>query len=81
MTIAEDEVVYKLGPEAEATETGTDISSEPAVLEEPPISPTPSFRKPASPPPPPPRSEAGPSREAHWRDVDLSAWDFPEGPL
>ena len=81
LIIAADKVVFKLSPEAEAADTGTEDSSDPAVLEEPPISPTPSFRKPASPPPLSPRSEAGPSRDAHWRDVDLSACDFPEAPF
>ena len=81
MTIVEDEVVYKLGPKAEAAETGTEDSSDPVVSEEPPISPTSSFRKPSSPPPPPLHSETGPSREAHWRDVDFSAWNFLEAPF
>ena len=81
LTIAADEVVYKLGPEAEAADTGTEDSSDPAVPEEPPVSPTPSFWKPTSPPLLPPHSDAGPSREAHWRDVDLSAWNFPEAPF
>ena len=69
LTIATDEVVYKLGPKAKVADTGTEDSNDPAVPEEPPVSPTPSFRKPASPPPPPPRSKAGPSREGHWRDL------------
>ena len=81
LTIAGDEVVYKLSPQAEAAETGIEDSSDPVVLEKAPISPTPSFWKHASPPPPPPCSKVGPSREAHWRDVDLSAWDFPEAPF
>ena len=69
LTIATDEVVYKLGPKAKVADTETEDSNDPAVPEEPPVSPTPSFRKPASPPPPPPRSKAGPSREGHWRDL------------
>ena len=76
-----DEVIYKLDPEAEVKDKGTENSSDPAVPEEPPTSPTPSFRKPASPPPPPPRPEAGPSWEANWQDLDLSARDFPEAPF
>ncbi len=81
LTIAADDVVYKLGPEAKIAETRTEDSSDPAVPKEPPVSPTPRIRKPASPPPPPLSSEAGPSWEAHWRDVDLSARDFPEAPF
>ena len=38
LTIVEDEIVYKLGPEAEAAETGTEDSNHPAVPEEPPVS-------------------------------------------
>ena len=45
------------------------------------LSPTPRIRKLASPPPPPPRSEAKPSREAHRKDVDISAYDFLEAPF
>ena len=81
LTIAEDEVVYKLGPEVEVVETGTEDSSDTAVTEPAPTSPTPKIRKPTSPPPPPPGQEAGPSREALWKDVDMSTWDFLETPL
>ena len=59
LTIVADEVVYKLGPEAEMAETGTEDSSDPAVPEVLPVSSTPKIRKPTSPPPPPPRPEAG----------------------
>ena len=64
LTVVEDEVVYKLGPEVEMAETGTEDSNDTAVLEPPPTSPTPKVQKPTSPPPPPPQHEAGPSREA-----------------
>ena len=36
---AEDEVVYKLGPEVKMAETGTEDSSDTAILEPPPASP------------------------------------------
>ena len=81
MTIAADDVTYKIEPEAEVEDTGTETSSDPVIPEERPTSPTPSFRKPVSPPPPPPHPEAGPSWEATWRDLDLSAWDFLENPF
>ena len=80
LTIAADEVTYKIEPEVEVKDTGTETSSDPVIPEEPPTSPTPSFRKPTSPPPPPPRPEAIPSRETR-QDVDLSAWNFPENPF
>ena len=83
LTIASDEVMYKLHPEAGETET----SSDPVVPDAPPSSPgSPQpLSRPASPhPPSPPPSfhpETGPSREATWRNVDLSDWDFPDNPL
>ena len=75
LTIAEDEVVYKLCPEVELAETGPEDSSDTAVPEPPPTLPAPKIWNPAS---PPPRHEAGPSREAPWKNIDLSAWKFPE---
>jgi hypothetical protein len=38
LTIAEDEVAYKLGPEVELTESGSEESSEDHVAPEPPLS-------------------------------------------
>ena len=89
LTIAADEVTYKLQPEAGETET----SSNPIVPDAPPStpgSPQP-LPRPVSPPPPPPsyppspppthHPEAGPSGEATWRNVDSSAWDFPANPF
>ena len=72
LTIAADKVVYKLGPEAKSEDNGTEDSSNPAVSEEPPVSPTPRIWIPTFPPPPPPlpRLEVGPSREAYLRDVE-----------
>ena len=75
MTIASDEVAYKLIPEAGDTET----SSDPIVPEATPSSPGRPHPLPrlASPHPPSPpflsHQEAGPSREATWRNVDLSS--------
>ena len=42
LKLAEDEVVYKLGPEVKITESGTIDSSNPAVPEPPPAASTPS---------------------------------------
>ena len=78
LTITEDEVVYKLGPEVEIAETGTEDSSDTAVPEPPPASPPPKVRKPTS---PPPRQEAGASQEVPWRDIDLLTFEFPEAPF
>lgn len=50
LKIAEDEVVYKLGPEVEVAIIGTEDSNDTAVPEPPPSSPTPRIRNPASPP-------------------------------
>ena len=87
LTIASDEVTYKLHPEAGEMET----SSDPIISEAPPSSPgSPQpLPRPVSPPPPshppsPPPSyhpEAGPSREATWQNVDPFAWDFPDNPF
>ena len=78
LTIAEDEVVYKLGPEVEITEAGTKKLSDHAVLETPLVAPTPDSRKPTA---PEPRQEAGPSKEPHWRDIDMSSFEYPEPPF
>ena len=68
LTIVEDEVVYKLGPEVEMEETGTEDSSDTAVPEPTPASPPLKVQKPTS---PPPRPEAGPYREIPWKDINL----------
>ena len=79
MTIAEDEVVYKLGLEIEITKAGTEESSEDPVNPKPPTSaPVPKTRRVAI---PQPRNEAGPSRQQAWRDIDLSTWELPETPF
>ena len=78
LTIVEDEVVYKLGPEVEMAETGTEDSSDTAIPELTPASPPPKIRKPTF---PPPRPEAGPNREIPWKDIDLSTFEFPEAPF
>src|ERR1700738_2156101 len=64
LTIAADEVTYKLHPEVGDLETET--SSDPIVPEAPPPSlgsPPPTRQRPIS-PPPSPHPETGPSREA-----------------
>ena len=78
LTIVKDEVVYKLGLEVEIAETGTEDSSDTAVLEPPPASPPPKVRKQTS---PPPRQEAGTNQEVPWKDIDLSTFGFPEAPF
>ena len=78
LTITEDEVVYKLGPEVKMAETRTEDSSDTAVPEPPSVSPPPKVRKPTSLPPLP---EAGPSREIPWKDINLSTFEFPEAPF
>ena len=78
LTIAEDEVVYKLGPEVEMAETGMEDSSDITIPEAPPASPPPKVRKPTS---PPPRPEAEPSQEIPWKDIDQSTFKFPEAPF
>ena len=75
LTIAEDEVVYKLGIEFEIMEAGTKDSSDTAVPEPPPASPTLNSRKPTS---PPSRQKTGQSREPHCQDIDMFAFEFPE---
>ena len=51
LTIAEDEVMYKLDPEIEITEAKTEDSSDTAIPEPSSASATPKSRKPVSPPP------------------------------
>ena len=79
LTIAEDKVAYKLGPDSEAKEAGTEkLLSNPVVPEPPPTAPAPEPRKMVA---PQPRNEAGPSMELHWRDIDLSSFEYPETPF
>jgi hypothetical protein len=90
LTIAAEEVAYKVRPVVADSST----SSDPIIPDAPPSSPESpppmrvpsspsSSRRPVSPPPPPPQPhpEAGPSRETPWRNVDLSSWDFPDNPF
>ena len=51
LTIAENEVVYKIGPEIEVAETITEDSSDTAVPKPPLVSSPPKVRKSTSPPP------------------------------
>ena len=83
LTIASGEITYKLHPEAGEMKTSCD----PIIQEAPPSSPgsPPPLHRPyfPHPPSPPPLShpEAGPRRETTWRNVDHSAWDFPDNPF
>ena len=89
LTIAAEEVAYKLQPVVPDTSTSNDH----AIPEAPPSSPEnppQSFRMPNSPPTPSLRHRlqspeaAGPIRtqaDAPWRNVDLSTWEFPENPF
>ena len=78
LTITEDEVVYKLRPDVELTEVGTEESLNAlAVHEPPPLAPTLEARRTAT----QPRTRAGPSKEPHWRDIDLSSFEYLETPF
>ena len=60
-------------------EAGTEESLiDPVVLEPPPIAPTLDPRRITT---PQPRDEAGPSREPHWKDIDLSFFEYLETPF
>ena len=87
LTIAADEVSYKLHPEAGEMET----SSDPIVPDAPPSLPGSPQLLPQTISPPPPslppsphpsyHPEAGPSGEATWRKRGPSGWDFPDNPF
>lgn len=79
MTITKDEVVYKLRPNIKFTEARTEESLEdPVVPEPPPSAPVPEPRRATT---PQPRHEVGPSREQHWKDIDLSNFELLETPF
>jgi hypothetical protein len=88
-TIAEDEVVYKLGPEVELTEAGSEESSEDPVAPEPPLpdpipvpaptlAPVPDTRRTAT---PRPRDEGAPTRKQPWRNINPATWEPPGHPF
>jgi hypothetical protein len=90
LTIAAEEVAYKVRPVV----TDSSTSSDPIIPDAPPSSPgslppmrvpssPPCSQRPVSPPPPPPQphSEARPNRETPWWNEDLSSWDFPVNPF
>ena len=92
LTIAAEEVAYKLQPKAGETETSSDpiipdipLSSPgslqplPRLDSSPPSHPPSPFHPPS--PLPSYHPEAGPNEEAPWRDVDASVWDFSVNPL
>jgi hypothetical protein len=91
LTIAEDEVVYKLGPEVELTEVGMEESSEDPAAPEPPLpdpipvrapapapAPVPETRRTAT---PRPREEGAPMREQPWKNINPATWEPPESPF
>ena len=76
LTIAEDEVVYKLGPEVKIRGAGTKESLEDLVVPEPPpFASVPKTRRAAT---PQPRQEVGPNREQPSKDIDLSNFELPK---
>jgi hypothetical protein len=85
LTIAEDEVVYKLRPEVKLMEAGMEESSEDHVAPEPPLPdpiPTPApthshVSEPRRVAAPQPQHEAGPTREQPWRNIEPSTWELP----
>ena len=96
LTIAMEEVAYKIRKPAPESST----SSDPIILDAPPSSPgsptsqrppssPPRVRMTLSPPPPsppehpqqPPQTEAGTSRDPVWRNVDPSGWEIPDAPF
>jgi hypothetical protein len=90
VTIAEDKVAYKLGPEVVLEESGSEESSEGPAAPEPTLLdhvPVPAFA-PASArvpetkrvPTPRPQDEGAPTREQPWRNINLatgSLWNTP----
>ena len=79
LTITEDEVVYKLGPDAEATEPGTEQSSrDHAVPEPPPFVPVPEPKRATT---PHPCHDASLSHAQPLRDIHLSNFELPETPF
>jgi hypothetical protein len=91
MTIAEDEVAYKLGPEVALAESGSEESSEgPAALElalPDPVhvhAPAPVFAhvpETRRPPTLRPQEEGAPTREQPWRNINPATWEPPEHPF
>jgi hypothetical protein len=74
LTIAEDEVVYKLGPEIEVMEAATEeLTSNLIIFAPPMVGSTLESRKMVAFEPP---NEAGPNREPQWKDIDLPSFEF-----
>ena len=70
MTIAEDEVMYKLGPDVNIMEAETEESSEdPVIPKPPPFAPVPETRIATT---PQPHHKAGPIRHQPLKDIDLA---------
>lgn len=78
LTIAEDMVVYKPGPDVDITEAETEECSEDlAVPEPPPCVPVPKPRRMTN---PQPRHEVDSIRDQPWRDIDLFTFELSETP-
>ena len=79
LTIAEDEVAYKLGPEVELTKAEIEESLNDRAIPQPPLAkPAPDSKKTAV---PQPWDEACPGREPHWRDTNLCSFEYMETPF
>jgi hypothetical protein len=93
LTIAEDEVAYKLGPEVVLEESGSEESFEGHAALEPTIpdlvlvpapAPAPSSARVLETrraPTPRPRDEGAPTREQPWRNINPTTWEPPEHPF
>jgi hypothetical protein len=91
LTIAEDKVAYKLGPEVVLEESRSEESSEGPAAPEPTLPdplPVPALApvstrvpKTRRAPTPRPRDEGAPTREQPWRNINPATWEPPEHPF
>jgi hypothetical protein len=95
LTIAEDKVAYKLGPEVVLEESGSEESSKGPAAPEPTLPdlvPDPEHVPNLAPisarvpetrraPTPRPRDEGAPTREQPWRNINPATWEPPEHPF
>jgi hypothetical protein len=91
LTIAEDKVAYKLGPEVVLEESGSEELSEGPAAPEPTLpnlvpvpAPAPaSARVPKTrrAPTPRPQDEGAPTREQPWRNINPTTWEPPKHPF
>ena len=78
LTIVENEVVYILVRKSRLRKPEHKTEVTPWFRSHLPLRPLRESGNQAS---PPPRQEAGPSREAPCRDIDMSTFEFPDGPF